>query len=441
MPYQAGGNLPGENASKLGHMAVIQSPFVNDLLQSFYTTKREQMKEEFLEKWLPFEKDVEPLRIIFAVDGSLQIVKNEINPDKELAFIKTALVKLDTPKLEEIDPLYPHPFALRDIMKDAGVFHATVLPLQNVQFKEISFYDGVRKIIFDSFKDPSSEGQVMETLRWLCYEKWDGTLKKSPHFNCPHCDRESEGLPYDQEIGNCEHCGGEVYLTDTLSFHLEMQEDLDYAAQSLATSYMQVHETIMLFVGIRYIWETKDHSLFQKTLFIKDGPLSLRAQYVKLVDPIRRFLEYAKQKNVTIHLIGQEKSGAFFDHLKYIQRDIPEFHFFLPNFDYIRDEIQHRPKGQYEYGEKTNYGNKVFVKLSRGQFLVLNVPTGHYRDTEDENSLIGFRKILGSILKILSFRHEGALMPVEIAHNVASLSNYPSARMLKLFSDERVVVH
>jgi trehalose utilization protein len=37
--------------------------------------------------------------------------------------------------------------------------------------------------------------------------------------------------------------------------------------------------------------------------------------------------------------------------------------------------------------------------------------------------------------KILSNRHEGALLPVESANGIASLSTYPSAKALELFSE------
>jgi len=36
--------------------------------------------------------------------------------------------------------------------------------------------------------------------------------------------------------------------------------------------------------------------------------------------------------------------------------------------------------------------------------------------------------------KILSNRYEGALLPIELANGIASLSTYPSAKVLELFS-------
>jgi hypothetical protein len=39
MPYSAGARLPGESASKLGHLAVIQSDWVRALVSEFEAAK------------------------------------------------------------------------------------------------------------------------------------------------------------------------------------------------------------------------------------------------------------------------------------------------------------------------------------------------------------------------------------------------------------------
>jgi hypothetical protein len=49
--------------------------------------------------------------------------------------------------------------------------------------------------------------------------------------------------------------------------------------------------------------------------------------------------------------------------------------------------------------------------------------------------LDGVDRIFATLPTILSSRHEGALLPVELAHGVASLSTYPSAHILKVFTD------
>jgi hypothetical protein len=158
-----------------------------------------------------------------------------------------------------------------------------------------------------------------------------------------------------------------------LGFHQVMADDS--APDSIATDYMGVHETLLLFTGIRHYWENQPDVL-RNALFVKDGPLSIRAQYSKLVNPIRRFLTTANNHGIQVCIVGQEKSGSFWDHLQLIGDDAPTNSFFIPDHTYIREQIQHRPVAGAIYGKDTNYGAKVFVKLDDRYKFVLNVPNG-----------------------------------------------------------------
>jgi hypothetical protein len=136
-------------------------------------------------------------------------------------------------------------------------------------------------------------------------------------------------------------------------------------------------------------------------------------------------------------MIGQEKSGAFYDHLQLIGSEAPNASIFIPDNTYIRNEIQHRNTDSV-YGTDTNYGAKVFLKLNDYHKMVINVPTGkrgEYVENPNMNYLIGIKNILATLPKILSNRYEGALLPIELANGVASLSTYPSAKILELFTN------
>ncbi len=430
MPYEAGQRLPGERASRLGHLDVLKSPLVNELCASF-----EDVGFRYKDppaKWEVVSTGGQPLGIVFAVDGSLQVIEGELPPHKALAFVKTALLRVDRAALDSIDRQFPHPYALRDLMADSALYHATVFPMRHISVEGRSVYDAVRTAIFESVNDASLEGEPMETLRWLAYEKWDGTEKSLPAFECPHCGDDSATLPFDAQCGPCPRCGQELLLTDMLGFHLEMSEDA--ASNSVATAYMLIHETLLLFTGIRYYWENK-RDVLKDCLFMKDGPLYLRAQYSKLVAPIRRFLQRARDEGVDICLLGQEKSGAFFDHLALIGRTAPTGSIFIPGHKYIRAEIQYRPASGAPYGKDTNYGAKVFLKLDDRHQSMLNIPTGEYVQEPTVGDLIGNERIFATIPTLLSIQHEGALFPIELAHNVASLSTYPSAKVLSMFAE------
>lgn len=104
--------------------------------------------------------------------------------------------------------------------------------------------------------------------------------------------------------------------------------------------------------------------------------------------------------------------------------------------NYIRSEIQHSTSAGI-YGVDTNYGAKVFVKYNVYHKMVINIPTGErgeFVENPSSSNLIGLNNIIATLPKILSNRYEGALLPIELANGVASLSTYPSAKALELFS-------
>lgn len=437
MPYQAGKNLPGERASKLGHLEVLRSPLVQQLVESFERPSGAEVTDRAT--WAPMPTLGQPLDLIFSVDGSIQVIEDELPPHKALAFVKTALMRIDQVALRRIDKDFPHPFEVRDLMTESAMYHATVFPLRHVKVPGMTVYGAVRRTIYESLKDMSLDSEPMETLKWIAYEKWSGNRKSLPAFQCPHCDSDRATLSYDSERGVCPECGGEIYISDMLGFHLEMAEES--APDSVPTAYMNIHETLLLFTGIRHFWETSRETL-KRSLFLKDGPLQIRAQYSKLVAPIRRFLLYALGQNVPIHIIGQEKTGAFAEHLSLIGRHAPANHLFVPDHNYICGEIQHRPASGAPYGRDTNYGAKVFAALTERHKFVLNFPVSvsmaDFIQAPSFQALIGLERILATLPKLLSSHHENALLPIQLANSVASLSTYPSAQVLKLFSDARM---
>lgn len=429
MPYATGERLPGERASRLGHLDVLKSPLVKKLCESF--------EDSFVSKppvagnWQLISSLPKPLSFVFGVDGSFQPIVSETKPYKAIAFVKTALVMLDQPALNAIDKAEPHPFMIRDILQRSQVYHATVFPLRYVDVPGQKLYDAIRHVIFDSFRDPSLDGQIYETFKWLAYEKWDQQKKALPAFQCPHCPSDQATLPYDADKGPCSNCGKELLVTDMLGFHQVMAEDA--APDSIATDYMGVHETLLLFTGVRHYWETQ-REVLRTALFVKDGPLSIRAQYSKLVNPIRRFFGNARNLGIEICMVGQEKSGSFWEHLQLVGDDAPSGSYFVPDHTYIREQIQHRPVAGAVYGKDTNYGAKVFVKLDDRYKFVLNIPNADAANPQNQN-LIGLANIFGTLRTILSARYEDGLLPVELAHSVASLSTYPSAKVLSMFAE------
>ena len=70
--------------------------------------------------------------------------------------------------------------------------------------------------------------------------------------------------------------------------------------------------------------------------------------------------------------------------------------------------------------------------------MALSVPNeGYYPGLDfpdDTRDLIGLDRILATLPSLINYQHKNTLTPISLAHGVASLSSYPSATALKLFT-------
>jgi hypothetical protein len=202
MAYSQGSRLPGEAASKLGHLTILQSDWVKSLVTEFDSDKRITC-DPSKTLWMQAKTaDVEVLRSVWAVDGSFVPVQTQEMPPKEVAFVKTALLTVDSARLAAIDKDHPHPLLIRDVLTGSGIFHATVFPLKNIRTPMGSNYDAIRHIVRDSMK-LDENGAFYETLKWLTYEKWRATGSNSLAFgpSRPSVRRRRRSLSNLQQVG------------------------------------------------------------------------------------------------------------------------------------------------------------------------------------------------------------------------------------------------
>jgi len=159
-------------------------------------------------EWQPLDTDAESLKYIFGVDGSTQIIRSDTSPYSTIGFVKTALLKIDEYELAKVDKESPHPYVIRDILQDSAIYHATAFPLRNIGVRGLTNYHAIREILYESINDnsPEMEGQIMETYKWLAYQKWSPERDQLTYFECPHCHSKNATLPYDAQEGNCPHC-------------------------------------------------------------------------------------------------------------------------------------------------------------------------------------------------------------------------------------------
>ncbi len=87
MPFQAGRRLPGERASKIGHLEVLKNPLVQNLCKQLIDIQPDLAILGGL--WQISQIEEKPLSVVFSVDGSYQVITKETPPYSARAFIKT----------------------------------------------------------------------------------------------------------------------------------------------------------------------------------------------------------------------------------------------------------------------------------------------------------------------------------------------------------------
>jgi len=253
MPYQRGTNLPGEFASKVGHLDVVNSELMDELVANLEFT--ELPKTDKKEVWEDIPK-AESLTEIFGVDGSSQPIPYEDWPYARLFCVKVALVSLNSQDVNKLNENTPHPMEIRDVLSQSVIRHVNLFPLRHIQLSGINIYNAVRKIIFEGLqKHDKLKDEVLKTLKWLVFEKWNDQQFSLPNFDCPNCEKSVATLPYDAEIDKCPNCSEILYLTDWLGFHLRMLPD--NAPDEVGYDYMNIYELLLLFTKIRLIWENQ----------------------------------------------------------------------------------------------------------------------------------------------------------------------------------------
>ncbi len=199
-------------------------------------------------------------------------------------------------------------------------------------------------------------------------------------------------------------------------------------------SLRNVLEVLTLFHLVVRYWITKPEAL-SEILFLKDGPLLLRAQLSRLVEPIRAFIKHLRVRDVPFHIAGIEKNGELVDHVEEIQKHLPEpGDFFLPSVRYILEEIAGLQYDPARYRNRVQYGAKVVVRLGHHHVVVLDVPTGDFLTDPRPDDLVGLTEIAGVLAEMTSYSHDNALIPIVLANQYCSISERPSGDILKAFA-------
>ena len=411
MPYQ------DQNASKVGHI---------DILRYLEREELEHLQAPIVtpDTALQFIQAV-PAGVftnVCAVDSGPVTAASDVPPYSTLEIINSVSLDLKVKSLVDSNSPLDSPTSLLKYINDSMTRTVCVIPTRNLIEPGMSYQETFRKKIYSFF---INNPILIDTLQWLLFSD-----NKTVKVNCPYCGEAHKILS--RKI-SCAGCGEPIYITDFLGFHEELS---DTSARQTATNSVMKHvEILLLFAKVKQLWE-QDQDELHNYLFISDGPLYFAAPFNKLIPSIRKFLTYASGIGIPINLVGIEKTGMFVSYFDMIKSNVSPLSFSLLNDYFIRSEIQQMHRWEHPYGLNTHFGSKLFFKVDEKNQFVINVAIGRVIEEPEKGDFAYFDRILNTILVLKSNRYPSGIIPVELAHNYASISKYPGSTVLSRVTKE-----
>jgi hypothetical protein len=427
MSYTTNG-YPSEFANKIGHIKIIQDPFIQRMIEGFedYRPTSQGVMPTVTGK-INFDRLPE-IKQVITVDGGHQVVPNQIRPERQVGFIQVVAQMI---KMETIEHLKNHP--MLDPREVNGLLNRFIYPLyvalpiagihiQNMTLKE-TIRDSIHRYIVNY--------QLYDTISFLVYKSWEPQLSTPPSMDCINCGQRFE-LPRFSLSFQCPHCSHNHNLSDYLGL-CDVESDERSSTDTVANFRSIIEALIMFSFIIRFL---NNEDIMKKTLFILDGPLLLRSQLSRFVQPIRELIHYQHSRGKSINIVGVEKNGEFRNYADYYSPYLSEEgEYFIPSVQFLIEQINGRNFDPSTYINRVSYGSKAIVRISRDHVLAVNIPTGEFTLTPSIDNLIGFGEIVKALKALVSYAHNNALIPIVLANSAASISNRPSNILLAQFVD------
>lgn len=429
MAYSSSSVLPFEHASKLGHVSIINDPFIKEMIESFEDVSHDNMNSDATVSSF-IDQDVETIPNTISIDGSYASIENNQNRKKALSYLKVASLYLSQNKLDKANEPVVDPQLIKDIIaKNSDVF-STVLPLNNIVVGTHTPLESLRIIVEKSFQ-AYEDGMLYKTLRYLLFKKWNPRTFRPLKFGCPFCTKEII-IEDNKKEYRCDNCKKTIYLTDYLGLHMEINDD--NTSESIAISLMQLIEHLTMFGYIRTLYKNAPEKL-SEVLFIKDGPLALYSQYSRLIPSMREFLGFINQ-SYDINVVGVEKSGVFYEHSQIVDTKLNNVgEYFIPDNKYIFSNIKHGDPNITVYGERVNYGSKVYLKFDQDETTLFSIPTEKFTPNPKKEDFINIDRIMKTLIGLKSRQYTNALLPIVAVNKIASMAMYPSNSILSRFTE------
>ncbi|OBY24218.1 hypothetical protein [Leisingera sp. JC1] len=433
MPYQKRGGAGFEAASKIAHMEMIQHPVLQSVVQSLRVDDAPRTPAG-TEPTLRVDIAQAPvIEDIVTVDAGLQVVPNPVRREKAMSFINPGASLLRLADLERLaaDPIMD-PRDMSDIL-GRHTLRPAYLPLRGVRMGSRSMKDTLREVINATLCRGITD--LYDVLEFLLFEGWlpQGAPRAKRSMKCLDCRQEFDLPP--KQIFGCPHCAHAHYLSDYLGL-LSDSDSEESPGEEVAHGFMGVLEVLCLFRLPMLLTKANRDARLANILFIKDGSLMLRAAGFRVVDGIRRYLDWLRAKGSPMHLVGVEKTGQMTEFLEDFSQAVPQpGDVFMPPRRFIKEEIQGRSYDPEGYRDRVSYGTRIGVRLSETHVVALQTPATTLANGGPEapvpTDFPELEEIVRTLSRLTSARYPNALLPLVHANRQVSLANGRSSRILE----------
>lgn len=430
MAYAKDG-YPVEQASKIGHLKLVGNELIRRVIEDFEDISPSSDGPKVSKTGSVDVSAESGIRRVITVDGGQAVVPNPARREKAMAFVQVAacLLRMDDLRYMREHPLMD-PRDVNKVLEGAVWYNPAAIPLAGVHHPGLTVQQTIRRIVDRTL----SETGLYDTLAFLVYRGWEDEWgvpeEERPHMSCVGCDKEI-ALPRWKLRFECPACGSKHTLSDYLSIGTQGPDD--WSREEAASALRDALETLSLMHFLRIYRD--DEEVLGETLFVKDGPLLLRAALSRLVVPIRDFITYLRAEGRPPNLVGVEKTGNFAGFLDEYKQALDEpGDYFLPSVRFVVEEITGSVMSP-GYRNRVSYGAKVGARIGPDHLLALNVPTGPFLTEPEAQDLIGFEASVRSLSELVSYRYPNALIPLVLANSAASIARRPSGDILSAFAD------
>lgn len=435
-------NKPFESASKTGHTSIINDKDVKSFLSNCHIPSYDKdVSQQDMQRYFLNNIQNNPIKNIIAIDGGFTdvFVRKEF-PSSTIAFFQFGALFFkyqDLIEMEEKPFIDPDDFSKLQNMQRMKL----VVPTKGVTFKdEIDLINSVRISIYNFFVDNIENQGLIKALKWLIFEEYNSNNDISWTIaQCPYCKESvtftKNNLTSEYTL-HCPHCQEIIYLTDVFRLHEVIDNELG-AGGVLGYLCTTIEQLIIVYL-IKEILNTKAE-LLKETLIVKDGPLAFFGQTANIHKPMKKLIKYLNE-NYTINLVGLEKSGAFVEHAEMISDKLENNQMVLLGNNYIYKYIlPGQPRPGAIYGETTYYSHKLIYKSKYDNVYIASIPTIDLKAEPSLTDYINLSVILNNIAYLKCDLYYNSLVPVVLANKLVSLSDHPSADILKSFAQQSVL--